>query len=417
MQRRTFIAGTAGLAAGTLLAGCGNAGGGGKTEIKLFHRWPNEPNKSYFEGLVKAFEAANSDITVAVDSVLNDSYKDKVRVTVGSTNAPDVFFSFSGSFARSLVDTGNVMELDDYVDTLPDKLIENQLEPFQVDGKQVGVPISMNGKMWFYNQKIFDDNGLSVPASWDDFISVCEALQSAGITPISYGSKESWTVAHYVGTLNERVVDASVIEADEDPKKGEFTDPGYVTALELFSQLFPYMNDNPNAIGHEDARNSWLAGDQAMMYLETSEWSYIKDDAFTWGTFNFPSVPDGKGDQEGLTGAPEGFMIAKNTKHPEEAKKFLTFMLSHDEAVEWTNQSGYLSPVEGAVDDSNAPDSVKEIGHEIAEATSMTPWLDDFLDQTIVATYLSQGQALIGGDATPAEVMTAVQQTAAQVRG
>ncbi|AZZ38620.1 sugar ABC transporter substrate-binding protein [Acidipropionibacterium jensenii] len=422
MKRRTFLAGAASLAATGALSACGGFGGssggddGGKTQLTLFHRWPNEPNKSYFTKLVKDFEAKYPNIAVKVDAVLNDTYKDKVRVTVGSANAPDVFFSFSGSFASSLVDTGNVMDLTDFTKTLSPTIIANQLEPFQVDGKQMGLPITMNGKVFFYNKKIFNQHGIQTPTTWEELLQACKTLKSAGVTPISYGSKEGWTVAHYVGTLNQRVLPAATILADADPKKGKFTDPGYVTALNFFKELFPYMTANPNAVDHQHARDAWLAGKTAMAYLETSEWSYITDKSFQWGTFDFPSVPDGKGDQKGLTGAPEGFMISAKTKHADEAKKFLGFMLSLDESVAWTNRSGYLSPVTGAVDKSNAPTGVKALGHEIAQASQMTPWLDDFLDQRLVSTYLAQGQSFIGGKITAEQVMAAVQKTAAQVR-
>lgn len=423
MERRTLFTGAAALGATAAIAGCGgftgDSGGDadGKTQITLFHRWPNEPNKSYFEGMAERFEKANPGITVKIDAVLNDTYKDKVRVSVGSPNAPDVFFSWSGSFASSVVETGNVADLGDAMGELETPIIENQLEPFQIEGEQVGLPITMNGKMFFYNRKILDSAGIEVPETWGDLLAACEKLKGEGVVPISFGSKAPWTIAHYFGTLNGRILPADTVAADADPTKGEFTDPGYVKALEHFAELLPFMSDSPNSYDHQRARDAWLAGEAAMCYLETSEWSYIEDESFEWGTFNFPSFEDGEGDQTALTGAPEGLMIAENSAHPEEARKLLEFILSTDESVQWTNASGYLSPVEGVAAQSDAPDSVKALGDEIAQASSMTPWLDTYLDQRVVATYLAQGQQLIAGDATPEDVMAAVQDVAKQVRG
>ena len=51
-----------------------------------------------------------------------------------------------------------------------------------------------------------------------------------------------------------------VIEKDYAVKTGEFTDPGYVEALKLFQALLPVMNESPNALGHQQARDNWLAG-------------------------------------------------------------------------------------------------------------------------------------------------------------
>lgn len=38
---------------------------------------------------------------------------------------------------------------------------------------------------WFYNQDIFEEHGLTPPTTWDELIAVCEALDAAGIQPIS----------------------------------------------------------------------------------------------------------------------------------------------------------------------------------------------------------------------------------------
>ena len=46
--------------------------------VKFFHRWPNEPKLSYLNGLIAEFEAANPDIKIVTDQVLNDSYKEKI---------------------------------------------------------------------------------------------------------------------------------------------------------------------------------------------------------------------------------------------------------------------------------------------------------------------------------------------------
>ncbi len=51
--------------------------------------------KSYFEEAVKEFEAAHPDIHIQTEAVLNDSYKDKVKVMLGTTSP--LIFSFHGA--------------------------------------------------------------------------------------------------------------------------------------------------------------------------------------------------------------------------------------------------------------------------------------------------------------------------------
>ena len=88
--------------------------------VKFFHRWPNEPKLSYLNGLIAEFEAANPDIKIETDQVLNDSYKEKIRVLVSTDDIPDVFMSWSGSFATNLVKSGRVQTWDDILAADPE---------------------------------------------------------------------------------------------------------------------------------------------------------------------------------------------------------------------------------------------------------------------------------------------------------
>ncbi len=395
------------------------SGEGEVVEIDFFHRWPNEPKNAYFTDLVQQFEAENPDIKVNVESVLNDAYKDKVKVVAGSDNAPDVMFSWSGSFIEELVAGGNVMNLDEWLADNPEiaeRYYGSQLEPFQIDGAQYGLPVGMHAKVFFYNKDVFDELGLEAPTTWNEFIDVLETVQESGRTPIEFGAQEQWPIAHYVGTLNQRVIEPDVFAGDQIAADGEFTDDGYVEALERLDELTAYMNPDITAVGHEIARNAWIAGEAPIMYMQGSEVAYFADAGFEYGAFNFPSVDGGKGDPLQLTGAPEGFVVAANTTHPEESLRFLEFMLNKENGVAYTEQTGELSAVIGAVEESDAPQILKDIADQIVSASAMTSWLDNAYNAQIVQAYLAETQLMLSGQQTPEGVMTAVQDAAARVR-
>lgn len=105
-----------------------------KTTITFFHRWPNEPKGPYMDAVIAAFEEANPDIDIVlIDPVLNDSYKEKIRVLIGSSEIPDVFMSWSGSFGANLVKSGRVMPLDEMITQNPEwaaNIVESQWGPF-----------------------------------------------------------------------------------------------------------------------------------------------------------------------------------------------------------------------------------------------------------------------------------------------
>ena len=394
---------------------------GGTVELDFFHRWPNEPKNSYFTEVVKEFEAANPGIKIKTESVLNDSYKDKIKVVAGSANAPDVMFTWSGSFLAELVKGGNVMDLGPWLaedKEFAESFYPSQVEPLTVDGVQYAVPLGMHSKVFFYDADQFKADGLSAPETWPEFLSVLDKLKaSTGKAPIQYGAQDQWTIAHYVGTLNQRVLDPAVLAADQDPAKGQFTDPGYVEALKRFQELSAYMNDDMTAVTHEIARNAWISGEAPIMYMQSAEIGLFGEATFDFGAFNFPAVEGGKGDPNQLTGAPEGFIIAKNTEHPEEAKKFLAFVLSKANGTKYTEQTGELSAVQGAVEAADVKPIAKQLAADIVAASAMTTWLDNAYDPRIVQAYLAETQLMLGGQQTPEDVMKAVQEAAALVRG
>ncbi|QXE31589.1 extracellular solute-binding protein [Microbacterium paraoxydans] len=117
-----------------------------------------------------------------------------------------------------------------------------------------------------------------------------------------------------------------------------------------------------------------------------------------------------------MTGAPEGFAISKTTEHPEEAQRFLEFLLSKQSGIAYAERAGELSPVKGAVEEADVPEISRELAKGIVDASAMTTWLDNAYDPQIVQAYLSETQLMLSGQQTPEGVMAAVQEAAKRVR-
>lgn len=393
-----------------------------QTTIHFFHRWPNEPKLSYLNTLIAEFEAANPDIKVVSDCVLNDSYKEKIRVLVSTDDIPDVFMSWSGAFGANLVKSGRVLALDDMLAADPEyanSIVESQWPPFNYDGKQYGVPWSMDGKAFFYNIDVFNELGLTVPTTLSELYDVCEKLVAAGYDePISAGFSAPWAISHYMGTICQRVVDPAILAKDY-ALEGDFTDAGYIRVLEIMRDLSKYMTADPCSVDHEFARNMFIAGASPMCYMQLAENKYVIDDAeFDYAFFNFPAVEDGLGDPNQLTGAPEGMMISATAapEVQEAAIKFLKFVISQHGGFEMTSRTGELSCVKGAATEENCNDKMLLSVELIKSATEPAIWQDCATDATIADAFMSNTQLMLTGDMTPEQVMTAVQAANASVK-
>ncbi|QYJ67103.1 ABC transporter substrate-binding protein [Bacillus velezensis] len=389
----------------------------GKVTLKFFHRWPKEPEKSYFEEAVKDFEAAHPDIHIQTEAVLNDSYKDKVKVMLGTTSPPDIFFSWSDRFAYKFIKGDKALDLSSYYQQDKDwssQLVQSQIKPFTHDGKQYGVPWQMDAKSFFYNKDIFNALHLKPPATWDELITVCEKLKENGYIPISFGTKAPWTISHYIGTLNQRMVDEKTRAKDYSPETGEFTDEGYVKALEKLQELLPYFTKHVNSVDHEYVRQQFTSGKAAMIYAETAEIKLVEP--VNLGLFPFPKISGEKGSPRALTGSPEGFMISSKTKHPKEAMEFLQFLTSKKMGEKLIKDVGKYSAVQGTATENNSTPIQREAVQDIVHAETMVPWFDMDVDVEIADVYAAGVQQMLGGTMTPREVMNSVQKAARQVK-
>lgn len=393
-----------------------------KVTVNFFHRWPNEPKNSYINSLIDEFEAANPDIDIVSDCVLNDSYKEKIRVLVSTDALPDVFFSWSGVFGENLTRSGRVLALDDVMardSEWSSQIVEGQWAPFNYNGKQYGAPWSMDGKAFFYNVDVFNELGIEIPTTLNELYAVCEKLKENGYDePISAGFSAPWAVSHYLGTICQRVVDPEVLAKDYTGG-GDFSDPAYIEALNIFKKLGEYMTADPCSVDHEFARNAFIMGVSPMCYMQLAEMKYMRDDEeLNYAFFNFPAVEDGKGDPGQLTGAPEGMMISATAKPEvqEAAIKFMEFVISKEGGHRMIAECGEISCVKGAWDETNCDEKQLEAIDLILAATEPAVWQDCATEATIANAFMTGGQLLLTGDMTAEDVMASVQTAAAALK-
>lgn len=393
--------------------------------IRFFHKWPEPEAMAYFESVIEQFEELNPNITIEMEAVADEPYKDKIRAVMASGEVPDIYFSWAGEFSWKFAREGRALALDDYFfgTDWQESVINSAAEPYKWEGVLYGIPLRMNGKFMVYNVSMFEEYGLAVPETWDDLLAVCEVLKENNVTPIAFGNEFPWASSHYVGDFNAKLVAADVLQADyllTADDDALFTDPGYVEALARFQTLGTNgcFNEGSNAIQHSLARSSFIAEQVAMMYIELEEFVTVADgmgeDAF--GFFQLPGGTGGAGPQDILTGAPDGFMISAATEHPDEAVAFLSFLTSPEIGAQYVSEMGIPSSVVGAVNDETALPVVAAGVEAINEASGMALWLDTDINIKIVEVYLPGMQALLNETITPEALMEDVRAAALEVK-
>lgn len=406
----------------TMISGCKKTENDDVVTLKFMHRWTMEPMKSATETMIKKFEEENPDIKIEVLTATNSSYKQKIKTVINSEDAPDVFCTWGDEYLNKFVREGLVLDLTDFLKEsgTMDSLVESQMTAFQYEGRYYGIPLKVDAKLWFYNKDIYKKMGLQPPETYSEFIEQLKIIQSAGITPIYNGNSNPYAGAHYLTTLNQKCVPEDILKSDYSLQSGEFTDPGYLQALQIYSDLHQYMNKDVAAYDWSFAYSGLINGDCALVYDQyvTVADSMEMDEQFTkehLGVFPFPYIEGARGNQTIITGTPDGYAVSSKTKHPKEVYRFLEYMLSEENCKNYLESSYWVNARKDMCDNIQNYTDIQPLidGMKyIRESTSTTPWIDTELDPKIAQTYVNGIQQIDTGEVTPEQLIRQIQQAA-----
>lgn len=391
-----------------------SASGEEKKVIKFFHRFPDEPYNTFIETKVQEYEEAHPEIDIEVMSAQNDPYKEKIKVLIGGEDCPDIFFSWPGEFSERFIREGLVMDMNPYFEADPewkDSLLESQMSQYTTsDGMVYGIPFRLDAKVWCYNKDVFEACGITeVPTTWEELLELCEKIKAEGYTPIAYGNVDKWPASLLIGALNLLTVSDEVRATDYAAQTAEFTDAGYVEAMEYYQQLIPYFTEGAQGTAWDVARNSFSQGRAAMFYPEIVELPYIlaENPDINMGMFSFPLI-ESNGDPSILPGSPEGFLVSSKTEYPDECMEFLKWFLGPEVGAQMAKEVNWFNASKDAVNGIE-DEMLKDAYNVIAEAESMSPWFDNVLYSTVKEEYYTQLSNLTNEDVTPEEAMAKIQ--------
>ncbi len=132
-------------------------------------------------------------ITIEVEQLPTDQYKQTVRLKFASGEGPDLFTWWAKKQAEDLVMADYVRDLSDF--SLLDKFDASITDAYTFDGKTYGLPLGTSFLTTWYNKDMFAEVGYDTyPTNWDEFIDVCEKLKEAGHTPITCGDNSSFVI-------------------------------------------------------------------------------------------------------------------------------------------------------------------------------------------------------------------------------
>lgn len=330
-----------GMTAGAvLLAGCGSdntdnttAGTAApKQDVAVkFMLWNDSASERMYDELAQAFEAKNPGITVDFTKSDANTYSERLTVTLTGGGEVDAFAFKSLDEYYKLASSGRALALDDLAaaDSTALAGVEASLDGLKINDKLYGLPFRSDGWALYYNKDLFDQAGVAYPGddlTWEQYVELAKQMTSGSGQDKIYGSfMPDWPQTWYV---YGQQLGASLYSDDLTP---------YVQGLKLRKELSdsgaqPSIAENKATNAHY--RTAFLTGKYAMVVTGTWFPGMLEQDkkdnklTFNWGMTYVPHPPEVK---KGTTmTAVVVHAVSSDAKHPEEAKKWISFISSEE---------------------------------------------------------------------------------------
>jgi raffinose/stachyose/melibiose transport system substrate-binding protein len=384
----------------------------------------SQATKDTAAALVAAFTAKHPNIKINVETRPGGTEGDNiVKTRLATGEMTDIFWYNTGSLLQALHPTDTLVDIskEPFIANIQDVFLPTVSQNGQIFGVPTGT--AMGGGV-LYNKKVFEQNGISVPKTWDEFAANNDKLKAAGVPPVLQTYGDTWTSQLFVLADYYNAAQQSPTFAD-DYTAGKVKFATNPAAMAGFGYL------------EEGFKKGWWQQDyattkfeQGLKLLADGKVAQYPQLSFTLSTIaaNSPDqindigyfgLPGKDASKNGSTvWMPAGTYIPKTSKHVAEAQEFQAFIASLEGVDAITAKVPPAGPY--VIKGSKLPDDVLPAVKDIAayiDAGKSTPALEFFsplkgpnLEQICVAVGSGQMSALQGAENYDKDVEKQAQQ-------
>ena len=315
-----------------------------------------------FEALEAEFDRFNEFYpNVQLSYVKLDDYSNTIGTALEGNNKPNIFFSYASMIGNKQYDSVFALaeDLSDPALALDLNCIRPGLINHDAEGRVLMVPVFSRSYGMLVNKDLFEKEGLSIPTTWTELLTVCEKFRSKGYDSpmMGYSLKSSsclmYTVAYplFAATLAENPEALSLAVA-LDPAAGEYMRP----ALEAVAALVRNgCVDLDECDKIEDNYTKvilrFFEGDVPMMICAGDTVSGTKkresqSEAFTKSPFKYTFAPIPLTEEGGyfIDSPSIEFSVNKSCDDLKMTNEFMRFLISNAELNEMASVKRLVTP-------------------------------------------------------------------------
>jgi raffinose/stachyose/melibiose transport system substrate-binding protein len=390
-------------------AGISGQAGAGSEEftLRVAMGSPGEAQIAVWEAAGAAFEEANPGVTVEFNFQEDDLYQ-----TIGLGNLlssgepPDVYFEWAGARLEDRLAEGFALDLTTAVaeGELGELFDESAFNSMTIDGQIVMVPgnADVTNVIW-YNVDVFDEVGLTPPATWDELLALCPAITDAGMMPMSIGNVDLWAGGNFASHIVSRVIGAEAYDAMMREELA-MDSPEVVEGLGYVQQLVEAgcVNESVSAINDTEGAQLFFQGQAAMHPIGSWIVSIASDEApeLNFDYFNLPAIPDLE-EQDSVMGVATGYVVNAESEHTDAAIEFLTLFSSPEFTAQMVEADG-TPMAKGAMDRDDVDERTARLIAELNAASTVIAPPDTGYDLRVADALYSAAAEILAGQSDAA---------------
>jgi multiple sugar transport system substrate-binding protein len=331
------------------------AAGGAPVQI-TYMEWGDPAELDVWKAIVSDFEAANPSIKVDVQVSDWDSYWTKLKTLLAANTPPDVF-AIDAPLYLDYQSRGVLLNLQPLIDKNPgmlDGLFPNTLTAYQTADGYFGLPRDFQTIVVFYNKDMFDKAGVPYPKpdwTYDDLRATAKAL-----TKDTNGDGKIDQFGYVIDPYDFEPGMSEIIWAfggdliNADHTKTLLGEPKARQAFQFLHDMMFIDKSIPDPnTATQFGGDLFLSGNAAMMAMGHWAVPSYSGAPFKWDAALMPKGPAGQATSVNSA----GFVVGKDSKHPEEAFAFIKFVESVAGQTRLA-EMGFACPVLKSVAESDA---------------------------------------------------------------
>ena len=299
--------------------------------LRIVSDMSNPAPRAVMETLAADFDALHPDLTIELEIVDREAWKTQIRNAL-SANPPDVVNWYAATRMTPYVDAGLFMDISDLWDDPAMAGLSSTKGAMTLNGAQWGVPYTYYQWGVYYRKDIFEELGLSEPATWDEEIANCQTIIDSGRKCYTIGSKFLWTAGGWFDYINSRTngYDFHIALANGEI---EWTDDRVRETFANWQQLIDmgaFVEDH-QSYSWQEALPFMVDGEAAPYLMGNFAVAAMRDGGLTDDQLDFYQFPQINPDVAPAEDAPtDTFHIPSGAQNVEAAKAFLLYVTSPD---------------------------------------------------------------------------------------